>query len=246
MSQSANGSAVLWGLPTTRRPEVSLTLWGIGSTRALRVHWMLAELGLPYISHRIQSRTGETMTPGYLKINPRHKIPSLRHGPLLMTESAAIVQYLSERFETPMGFFAPTDLAQRAKVYEWCYFVMNELDGHTLYVIRRHVGLSHIYGEAPTAVESAKTYFREQIEALEPSFRLTQDYLFGEDFSVADILLTTCLEWARGIGIELPASVVAYFERVASRPAYREARRRNDPAIEPPTEARITSFAETI
>lgn len=246
MTHIANGKAVLWGLPVARQAEVSLALWGIGSTRALRVHWMLAELGLPYISHRIQSGTDETLTPAYLKINPRHKIPTLRHGPLLMTESAAIVQYLSERFETPVGFFAPTDPAQRAKVYEWCYFVMNELDGHTLYVIRRHVGLSHIYGEAPLAVESAKSYFRQQIEALEPSFKLTEAYLFGEEFSVADVLLTTCLDWARDVGIELPASVAGYLERVASRPAYREARRRNDPAFAPPLEARLTPNAETI
>ena len=75
MSQSANGSAVLWGLPTTRRAEVSLALWGIGSTRALRVHWMLAELGLPYISHRIQSRTGETMNSGLLEDQPASQDP---------------------------------------------------------------------------------------------------------------------------------------------------------------------------
>ena len=69
----------------------------------------------------------------------------------------------------------------------------------------------------------AKSYFRQQIEALEPSFKLTEAYLFGEEFSVADVLLTTCLDWARDVGIELPASVAGYLERVASRPAYREA-----------------------
>ena len=89
------------------------------------------------------------MTPDYLRLNPRHKIPTLQHGALLMTESAAIVHYLSRAVCAPAGFFAPTDPAQRAKIFEWCYFVMNELDGHTLYVIRRHVGLKHIYGEAP-------------------------------------------------------------------------------------------------
>ena len=81
---------------------------------------------------------------------------------------------------------------------------------------------------------------------MEPSFKLTEAYIFGEEFSVADVLLTTCLDWARDVGIELPASVAGYLERVASRPAYREARRRNDPAFAPQLEARLTPNSETI
>ncbi len=239
MVAAVDGGAVLWGPPGTALADPPLILWGIGTARALRAHWMLAELGLPYISRRIQSRTGETLTQEYVGMNPRHKIPLLQHGNLLLTESAAIVQYLCDQFIPPAGFFVPADPAQRAKVNEWCYFVMNELDGHTLYVIRRHVGLKHIYGEAPTAVESAKVYFREQVEAVEPRFRVGEAgeaYLFGRRFSVADILLTTCLDWAANVGIVLPDSVAAYCHRALSRPAYREAARRNDPTIAPPPE----------
>jgi glutathione S-transferase len=243
VSQVATASPVWWGTPEISAKDASLVLWGVGTTRAFRAHWMLAEMGLPYISHRIQSRTGETMSAEYLKLNPRHKIPTLQHGTLCMGESAAIVQYLSERFETPADFYTPADPAARAKIYEWCYFVMNELDGHTLYVIRRHVGLKHIYGEAPEAVESAKIYFREQIEALEPKFRGAGEYLFGARLSLADILLTTCLDWAVGVDIPLPGSVSAYRERVTSRPAYGVARYRNDPATIPPPEALLCDVA---
>ena len=245
MGQTTYGGTVLWKPSGLDRPSTLLELWGIGTARTLRAHWILAELGLPYISHRIQPRSGETMTPEYLKLNPRHKIPLLRHGTLLLTESAAIIQYLSEALEVPAGFFAPTDPAQRAKIHEWCYFVMNELDGHTLYLIRRHVGLKHIYGEAHTAVDAAKTYFREQIEALEPSFNAISHYLFGKDLSIADILLTTCLDWAVSVDIALPATVLSYRERVSRRPAYREARRRNDPSIPPPPQSGTTASAET-
>jgi glutathione S-transferase len=224
---------VVWGLSGGAAEDVPLTLWGVGTVRALRAHWMLTELGVPYISHRIQSRTGETFDLAYLKLNPRHKIPTLQHGALTLTESAAIIQYLSETFSVPDGLFAPSDPTQRATVNEWCYFIMNELDGHALYLIRRHVGLKHIYGEAPEAVESAKTYFREQIEALEPRFEGLTAYLFGDRLAVADMLLTTCLEWAHAVGIVVPESVTAYRNRVAARPAYVEAKRRNDPAAVP-------------
>jgi glutathione S-transferase len=120
--------------------------------------------------------------------------------------------------------------------------VINELDGHTLYVIRRHVGLKHIYGEAPEAVASAKTYFREQIEALEPTFRGTEHFLFGESPGIADILLTTCLDWAVSVEIALPDSVLAYRERASHRPAYGTAKCRNDPGLALPPEALLTNI----
>jgi glutathione S-transferase len=201
---------------------------------------MLTELGVPYLSHRIQSRTGETLDPAYLKLNPRHKIPTLQHGALTLTESAAIIHYLAETIDPPDHLFVPADAGQRARVNEWCYFIMNELDGHALYLIRRHVGLKHIYGEAPEAVESARIYFREQIEPLTPRFEELPAYLFGQRLSVADMLLTTCLEWADSAGIAVPQAVAAYRDRVAARPAYGEAKRRNDPATVPPEDARIS------
>jgi len=57
-------------------------LWGVGSARALRVHWALIGLGLEYRSERIQSRSGETETPAYRRLNPRGKIPVLEDGGL--------------------------------------------------------------------------------------------------------------------------------------------------------------------
>jgi glutathione S-transferase len=233
MTPRIDGSSVTWDARGGARLESPLVLWGIGTPRTFRVHWMLAELDLPYTSQRIQSRTGETMEPEFLKLNPRHKIPVLQHGTLAMAESAAIIQYLSERFEPPPTFYAPRDALARAKLAEWCYFIMSELDGHTLYVIRRHDGLKHLYGEAPTAVSAAKVYFQEQLGAMEAQFEAMQTYLFDTRLSIADILLTSCLDWALEYGINLPDSVLAYRARVTSRPAYQEARRRNNPAVDP-------------
>lgn len=106
--------------------------------RQLRPHWMLMELNVDYQFHYVHPRSGQTMTPEFLALNPRHKIPVLKHGDLVITESAAIVQYLSETFESP-NIYAPKDPARRAKVNEWSYFIMTELYAHSLYVIRRHV-----------------------------------------------------------------------------------------------------------
>ena len=104
------------------------TVWGIGGTRAMRVHWTLLELGVDYDTHAIRTRSPGTQTEEFAQLNPKRKIPVLCHGPLVLTESAAIVSYLTDTFPAPQGFFVPSNAAQRARLNEWSYFVMTELD----------------------------------------------------------------------------------------------------------------------
>ena len=204
-----------------------LTVWGVGTSRTMRVHWMLVELGLEYEWHPIQSRTGETLTDEFRRLNPRHKIPVLRHGSLVLTESAAIIQYLSETFANSQEVYVPSEAGGRARLHEWCYFIMSELDAGSLYVVRRHDGLPQIYGAAPTAVESAKDYFLHNLEAMAARIGDDKAYLCGDQLSAADILLMTCLDWAVSCGIALPETVSRYRQRVALRPAYHAALKKN-------------------
>ena len=206
-----------------------LTLWGIGTPRTMRAHWILMEFGLEYELRPIQSRTGETMTEQFLALNPRHKIPVLQHGPLVLAESAAIVGYVSERFAAPAGFFVPNDASRRAKLSEWCFFIMTELDALSLYVIRRHLDLHGIYGEAPNAVACAKDGFSEQADAAFKAFGEDSEFLMPEGMSLADILLTTCIDAALQRGIVLPAVLIDYMNRMIERPNYRSAFETNFP-----------------
>jgi glutathione S-transferase len=204
-----------------------LTLWGTGTGRTMRAHWMLLELGLEYEFHPIQARSGETQTEEFMRLNPRHKIPVLRHGQFVLTESAAIIQYLSETFADSEKLYVPKDAKSRATLNEWCYFIVSELDAGSLYVVRRHEGLGHVYGEAPGAVAAAKKYFLHNLEAMASRVASGGPHLFGERFSAADILLMTCLDWARSCQIALPDPFLNYRQRVMQRPAYRAALERN-------------------
>src|SRR5437764_14032635 len=115
-----------------------LTLFGIGTSRTMRAHWMLVELGLDYESRPIQSRSGETLTDEFRLSNPRHKVPVLQHGSFVLTESAAIIQYLSETFVDPAKRYMLQDANARAALNESWYFIMTERDPVSLYVVRRH------------------------------------------------------------------------------------------------------------
>lgn len=207
----------------------SLRLWGIGTNRTMRAHWMLAELDLAYETRPIGPRTGETRSPEFLRLNPKHKIPLLEHGSFVVSESAAIIAYLSETVAPREGFFLPGDTKRRAVLNEWCSFITMELDAGSLYVIRRHAQLANVYGEAPRAVESAKQYFSHQIECMMQRFAGDSATLMREGLSIADILLETCLDFALTLEIELPPPLVTYRERLTERPAYQRAFQVNYP-----------------
>ena len=200
----------------------AVVLWGAGTVRTHRTLWLARELGIAYELKRIGSRTGETMTPEFLALNPRHKIPVLTHGGLVLTESAAILTYLTEAFPVPDHFHVPTDAAGRARLLEWCFFTMTELDANALYTIRRHGYLPEVYGDAPAAVAAARDYFGHQLDGMEERITGAGPFLMGERISVADVLFMSCLEWARRYEVPVPGYLAPYERRLGARPAYRE------------------------
>ena len=206
-----------------------VVLWGAGTMRTHRTLWLARELAIHYQHRPIGSRTGETMTPEFLELNPRHKIPVMTHGDLVLTESAAILNYMTEAFPVPDHFFVSDDAATRAKMFEWCFFTMTELDANALYTMRRHGDLKDIYGDAPEAVRAGEAYFHHQIDAMEDRIRAAGAFLMGECISIADILFTSCLDWARFYKLALPDYLTAYQARLGGRPAYRESFAENYP-----------------
>ena len=196
-------------------------LWGARTARTLRAHWMLHELGLEYETRPIGSRTGETQTAEFSKLNPRQKIPLLQDGQITLAESAAIVTYLAETYGQGAGLIPPPGSQQRAAYFEWCFFTMMELDAHTLYVIRKHTQLAATYGEAANAVAAAREGFAKQVRVAEETLQAKGPFILGSAFTGADILLASCLSWAERLELPLAAGLKAYLARATSRPAYR-------------------------
>jgi glutathione S-transferase len=183
-----------------------LTLWGVGTSRTERAHWAMQELGLSYETRPIGPRTGETKTAEFTALNPRQKIPLLQDRDFCIGESAAIVvAYLSRAYSTPERSLIPESQRDYAAWLEWSFFIVTELDSTSLYVMRRHSAnaLGHIYGVAPDVVANAGEYFRKQLRHVEVALTDNRRFLMGERFSSADILLTTCLEWAIDYGVNL-------------------------------------------
>jgi len=207
-----------------------LVLWGVGTSRTLRPHWALHELGLSYTRKPILPRTGETQTAEYTSLNPRQKIPLLQDGGFTIGESAAIVAYLSSEYGTALTRLIPEGADDHARWLEWCFFICTELDSTSLYVMRRHRDLKALYGDAPEVVKSAGEYFTKQAVHVERALSDGRRFLVGDRFTSADLLLATCLSWAVGYGVGIPAVVEAYLADIVKRPAYQAGLLANAPA----------------
>lgn len=201
----------------------TIRLWGMRTPRPMRALWMLEEYGLAYEHRPIGSRTGETKTEAYLALNPKHKIPTFEHGDFVLTESGAICAYIADCFDAPDSFYVPDTAHGRAKMMEWCFFILMEIDALGVYVIRRHLDLGDLYGHADNVVQSAREYVTDGLNNALKTWPADQDYILEGGFSIPDIHLASMVGYMLAKDIDVPERVLAHFERCKQRPAYQQA-----------------------
>lgn len=115
-----------------------LKLYGTPPTRALRVIWLLNELGLKYELIPVDLLQGEHRQHDFQSLNPAAKVPVLVDGNLVLTESSAIQLYLADKH--PEAGFIPASLEDRAEMYRWIFFLVTEIE-QPLWRIARHTAI---------------------------------------------------------------------------------------------------------
>ena len=151
----------------------------------------------------------------------------LTDGDVTLSESLAISRYLIAKYGNDQ-LSAPGDPAEYAKEDEWCCYALAELDETSLYIVRRHRDLAHIYGESQVVVDSCFEYLDKHLNVVE-SYLENRDFILDRGFGLADIMLTTCLTWADAYGAVLRPNSKAYTQRMTSRPAFVRANKINSP-----------------
>jgi len=201
-----------------------LTVYGCADTRSTRVVWALEEAGAEYLYVPIDLRAGAGRHPDYLAINVGGKVPTLVDNEFVLTESAAICTYIGDRFPAA-GLVPPVGTPERASYNQWCYFALSELE-QPLWTIAKHRFALPERLRVPAVIETARWEFAVAAKVLAAGLG-RQEFIVGDRFSVADILIAHTLAWARAC--ELIAehdNVRAYAERLWGRPALAEAKRR--------------------
>jgi glutathione S-transferase len=195
-------------------------------SRGRIVRWLLEELGQPYRTEVLAY--GTTMKdPEYLRINPLGKVPALRHGDTVVTESAAICCYLADAFPEARLAPAPGDRL-RGPYYRWMFFAAGPLEAAATNAAlgvavpeerKPMVG----YGELP-----------DMLSMLEDALA-GREYLVGDRFSAADVYVGSHIGWGMRFGtIDQRVAFERYFERLSARPAAIRARQ-IDEALMPDT-----------
>ena len=99
-----------------------LNIYGhLGSQPTRSVVAFLKLSDIPFKFNEINLLKGEQLTESFIKINPFKAIPALSHGDYTLWESAAMVTYISEAFNSDNQWY-PKDLHQRARINSYLHW----------------------------------------------------------------------------------------------------------------------------
>jgi glutathione S-transferase len=152
----------------------------------------------------------------YTAINPLGLVPALRTDDgLVLTENAAILQYVADRF--PQAGLGTASNIERSRLHQWLCFIGTELHkGLFVPVLDRNAPpemKTYVLGKGLSRLDYLENYLKGR------------EFLL-DHFSVADAYLVTVINWTMATPpIELAKwpTVKAYYERLRSRPSIAKA-----------------------
>jgi glutathione S-transferase len=212
-----------------KESKLMITVFGFPQTRSRRITWMLEELEQDYKFRLVDFNKGEPKSPEYLAINPAGKVPAMQDDDLLLTESAAIVTYLGDKFPEK-GLVPKAGTAERGKFEQWSYFAMCELE-QALWTMGKHRFALPEEQRVPAVLETAAWEFQRALALLEQGLG-DKDYILGDNFCAADILLGHTLIW--GINFKQavePENLKQYVQRLKEREALSRAIAKEEAAL---------------
>jgi len=186
---------------------------------SLADHIALEWSGLPYEAVRVPRE--KRHSPEYLAINPAGAVPALEDDGWILTQNAAILQYIADRAprEALTGDGTPRS---RAEVNRWLG-VLNS-DVHPAFK-PMFGGLNYL--DDAGAIERAKTDARTKLRAL---FERIDRQLVGREWiagsrSIADPYLFVVTRWAKGNHVDLRGldNLERYFKRMNGDAGVRKA-----------------------
>jgi glutathione S-transferase len=198
------------------------TLFHSAQSRSIRPRWLLEELGVPYELKRLNLQAGDQKKPEYLKVNPNGAVPAFVDDDVTLFESAAICQYLADRFPEKR-LAPPVGTPARGYYYQWIHFAMSALEPPLL-TIFLHTVMKPEAERIPQLVEPAREQLKAALAVLEQAL-VGRTMLVGDDLTAADVMVGSTLAWAQMLGLidaGTPA-IAAYMGRLMGRPAFQRA-----------------------
>lgn len=193
--------------------SADLTLYYAPRTRSFTALWLLEEFGLTYALESFDLSKGRHKQPDYLKLNPMGKVPMLVDRGTAVPELGAIAIYLADRY--PAAGLAPApDDARRPDFLRWIFFASA--------IIEPSLG-ERMFGWTPAPSSLAWGSFDEMIRVVTAGIS-SSDWLLGESFSAADVLVGAGLRFGMMFGaIPAEGPIADYVARCSARDAFKRA-----------------------
>ena len=196
---------------------MALTLYYHPYSRAATSLWMLEEVGVDCELHYLDIMKGAHKAPEILELNPMGKLPILRDGDTVVTESAAIGLYLADRYAP--GRLAPRlDDPARGTYYRWAFFAPSVIEPGSM---------AKAGGWKVETGAAGWGRHEDMLRAMENAVD-GGEYLLGETFSMADVIFGATLRYMIQFEmLEARPAFSDYVARVTARPACVRADARN-------------------
>jgi glutathione S-transferase len=200
---------------------MTLKIYGIPRSRAVLTLWMAHELNIPYQLIEIPAGSEGSRKPEYLRMNPNGKIPFIDDDGLILWESFAINLYLAKKHGAPIG---PRDLAEDGQMAMWSLWCANELEPHAITILS-NTSMLPPQRRSQEALMAALGALKDPLHVLEGKVSMSDGYLVGGRFTVADLNVISCIFYLRFAPEALAdkPAVRSWYAKCMARPANRAA-----------------------
>ena len=185
------------------------------------VRMFMAELGVECDRQKVDLMGGENRQAAFLEINPTGTCPALEMDDgTILSEVTAICEYLAER--EGGSSLVGESLDDRAVTRMWTRRIDLGITESLVNGFRYSEGLPLFKDRMQTIPEAAdglKSIAQEKISWLDGQLD-GKDYVCGERFSLADIMIFCFLEFGGQVGQplnEANTNIMAWYERVSGR-----------------------------
>ena len=203
-----------------------LTVHHLGISQSDRIVWLCEELEIPYELIRYDRDPDTNLAPdSYKALHPSGTAPVITEGDLALAESGAIIDYIVAKHGS--GRFAlASDHPDFAEFLYWYHFANGTLLPCVMMTLMASDGPM-----APMVKQRAD----RNLAAMDAHFQKGHEWLTGDEFTVADIMIMFPLTTMR-MFVPLDLSpfphIRAYLRRVADRPAFQRAMAKADPGFQ--------------
>jgi glutathione S-transferase len=195
---------------------MEIILYYAPNTCALAPYITLTEADATFTVEPLNFRKSEQLSPDYLRLNPKHKVPLLIVDGQVLSESAAIQMWIARSF--PAAKLLPADPWQQLKaisLMSWC--------SSGIHPFLARINSPAKVCDEPSAADSVRKLATGQL--LE-NYRIADDLLAGREFffdhfTAPDAHFFWCFRRSTQFELDLSAfkNCRAHFERMHERPS---------------------------